>query len=353
MCVIAGYAGDRPAAPILLEMLRRQECYDGDMTTGVATIHEGKLYYRRCVGNVDTVIRSTDILSLPGTIGIAHSRPGAGRDGVAVHPFLSSDEATALVLNGTGMGVLPRKALHDAVLRELEELGYEFSTAQKSEHGWHRLSDGRCVMETEMRVFLIEEYMKRGKTPSEALALTSTRLYSDNATVILTEKAPDSIFALRTTRPLVFAAERGETWLATSRYGLPDALQEKADYLPLFHSCALRREGVTVTGDRVDEEPVAEPTPYTYAEGCRRIEAMLRSDEAPLYFDELELEIGRSMRDLFPGDHSCLQNARLVYDLLRQFEREGRLKKELRVQQRKQEDGSTAPRRRWYFWLED
>ena len=56
MCVIAGYAGDRPAAPILLEMLRRQECYDGDMSTGVATIHEGRLYYRRCVGNVDTVI---------------------------------------------------------------------------------------------------------------------------------------------------------------------------------------------------------------------------------------------------------------------------------------------------------
>ena len=44
MCNIAGYAGNKQAAPILLEMLRKQELYDGDMSTGVATIHEGKLY---------------------------------------------------------------------------------------------------------------------------------------------------------------------------------------------------------------------------------------------------------------------------------------------------------------------
>ena len=40
MCNIAGYAGGKQAVPILLEMLRRQQPYDGDMSTGVATIHE-------------------------------------------------------------------------------------------------------------------------------------------------------------------------------------------------------------------------------------------------------------------------------------------------------------------------
>jgi len=42
MCNIAGYTGRKHAAPILLEMLRKQQPYDGDMSTGVATIHKGK-----------------------------------------------------------------------------------------------------------------------------------------------------------------------------------------------------------------------------------------------------------------------------------------------------------------------
>lgn len=47
MCNIAGYSGNQQAAPILLEMLRKQQPYDGDMTTGVATIHGGKLYFKK------------------------------------------------------------------------------------------------------------------------------------------------------------------------------------------------------------------------------------------------------------------------------------------------------------------
>ena len=50
MCNIAGYSGSKQAAPILLEMLRKQQAYDGDVCTGVATIHEGKLHYRKIVG---------------------------------------------------------------------------------------------------------------------------------------------------------------------------------------------------------------------------------------------------------------------------------------------------------------
>ena len=101
MCNIAGYVGERRAAPILLEMLRRQQPYDGDMSTGVAVIHEGKLHYRKIVGDVDTLIRETDVLSLPGTIGIAHTRPSGKKDEVAAHPFLNMEETMAVVTNGT------------------------------------------------------------------------------------------------------------------------------------------------------------------------------------------------------------------------------------------------------------
>ena len=59
MCNIAGYSGKRNAAPILIEMLRRQQSFDGGLSVGVATIHEGKLHYRKVVGDVDTLLRET------------------------------------------------------------------------------------------------------------------------------------------------------------------------------------------------------------------------------------------------------------------------------------------------------
>ncbi len=57
MCNIAGYIGNRPAAPILIEMLRKQEWLDGGLSTGIATIHEGKLYYAKVVGDVEALVR--------------------------------------------------------------------------------------------------------------------------------------------------------------------------------------------------------------------------------------------------------------------------------------------------------
>ena len=62
MCIIAGYTGDKPAAPIIIEMLKKTEYIDGGLSTGIATIHEGKLYMRKVVGDVDTLIRETDAL---------------------------------------------------------------------------------------------------------------------------------------------------------------------------------------------------------------------------------------------------------------------------------------------------
>ena len=51
MCVIAGYAGNRPAAPILVDMLRKEQFFDGGLSTGIATIHEGKLYTAKVLGD--------------------------------------------------------------------------------------------------------------------------------------------------------------------------------------------------------------------------------------------------------------------------------------------------------------
>ena len=348
MCNIAGYAGNQQAAPILLEMLRRQELYDGDMSTGVATIHEGKLYYQKVVGNVDNFLKHVDLALLPGTIGIAHTRPGGGTGQLAHHPFISMDERTALVTNGTTPQTKYAQKWDEGV-QLLDEQGFKFvhESANNPKGISPKLKNGKYMNPAEARVHLADMYMKEGKGPAEALSLACAWMYSDNVTVMVTEYAPEQITLLRTTRPMVCAMENDATYIATTRFGLPEELTVEAFDLPLFYGIEVKREGINITSYRMDMEPVMEMTPYTYAEGYKRIEAMLKSEKAPLYFDELELAIG-NMRDLWPGDHTYVQHARLVYDLLWQFDQEGRLRREERVQA-----CGEGSRRRYYVWLED
>ena len=157
MCNIAGYVGERQAAPILIEMLRKQQIYDGGFSTGVATVHEGKLYYRKVVGDVDTLLRETDALSLPGTIGIAHTRPAGDKN--LPHPYVSMDGRMAVVTNGN----TPRNHysyLTDNVIALLEENGYKFSTEMPyPKEGFPSLSNGHAVSPAEARVHLTDYFV--------------------------------------------------------------------------------------------------------------------------------------------------------------------------------------------------
>jgi len=348
VCNIAGYAGNQQAAPILLEMLRKQAYYDGDMSVGVATLHEGKLYCQKLVGDVDNFLNNIDLTLLPGTIGIAHTRPAGGdAQGRPLHPFLSMDERTASVTNGTSPRTKYWAGWDEAAL-QMQQQGVQFRHTFDNPRGLSpKVPDGTRLSPAELRVHLEDYYLKQGMRATQALVLTCQRMYSDNVTVMLTEYAPEQINVVRTTRPMVCATEKGETYIATTRFGLPEEIASKAFDLPLFNAIEVRRDGITVTGDRMDAEPVAEMTPYTYAEGYRRMERLLRSETAPMHFDELELA-ANAMRDLWQGDGTVVQHARLVYDILWQLEQEGRLKKEIRIQER-----PGGIRHRYYFWLED
>lgn len=350
MCNIAGYSGSRQAASILLEMLRKQQPYDGDMSTGVATIHEGKLYYKKLVGDVDRFIREIDLDELPGTIGIAHTRPTGDPNQVPMHPNLNLEKTMALVTNGT----TPKSkywADWDKAADLLENNGYTFVHRSPNKDGLKSpkvSSNGELLSTAEMRVLLIDLYRKQGKSITRAMADACSDMYNDNISVMISQNYPDRIFALRTTRPMEVIFENGEAFMATTRFAFPRELTNTPISLPLFHTCVVTRNGFEVSSDRMDREPVEEMTPYTYAEAYKRFETLLKSDRAPLFFDDLEYAVGREMRDLWPNGRTFIQHARLVYEMLWQFEQEGRLKRQMRLQ-----DHPFGKRHRWYFWLED
>ena len=346
MCNIAGYAGNRQAAPILLEMLRWQEYYDGNVSTGVVTIHAGKLHYRKIVGTVDDLIKKTDVLELPGTIGIAHTRPSG--DSVAYQPCISPDETSALATNGIFIKT-PYTYQHNEAVNLLLSKGYQFQQTQGINFKPPHLPDGQHIFPLEVRLALVNMYVNEGKSFTEALALSSSHMFADNATVVISEQQPDSIFAIRTTRPLLALVENGETYVATSRYAFDQEKADLAEYLPLQRSCEITRSGVRITEDKITVEPTAEITEKVFQKGYDHICKMLSvPKESALYFDDLELDLLKNIRDIFEENYSLTEHARLVYDVLWQLKKEGRLRQELRPQKTKH-----GQRMRWYFWLDN
>lgn len=348
MCNIAGYAGNRQAAPILLEMLRKQQAYDGGMSTGIATIHEGKIHWRKVIGDVDTLINETDALSLPGTVGIAHSRPGGSKElSEWAHPFISMDGEMALVTNGTSR-INQYAPQRTETVRMLEANGYKFLTElNRVDPSSPSLKNGHPVSGAEARLHVVDYFYKQGKSLEEAMALCGTHYIADNVWVMINKNTPDSIYSFRITRPMHILLDGDESYIATTGYAFPEDKRDKRIQLPLDHTCIINKGSYTVTKYTANIEPVCEVTPYAYAEAYRRFVEMLSGKkDNPLHFDDLEFA-AYDMRDIWPKQQTYVQDARLVYDILDQLDVEGRLHSEIRPHPQ-----GDDIRYRYFFWLD-
>src|SRR4051794_2916069 len=73
MCGIVGVVGLGPAAPVVLQALRRLE-YRGYDSAGVACLVEGRLERRRAQGKLDRLAERLEAQPLEGVVGIGHTR---------------------------------------------------------------------------------------------------------------------------------------------------------------------------------------------------------------------------------------------------------------------------------------
>jgi len=347
MCHIAGYAGTKQAAPLLLEMIKKQEYYDGNVCTGIATIHNGRIFYRKVVGDVDTLIKTTDALYLPGTVGIAHTRPGGTPKVLNYgHPFVTMDESMAAIANGTHNGPNYRQKCKETITL-IEDEGYSIRDSVFANNGdFGPLKDGSFVNTTAIRLVLTEKYINEGLSIPDALIKSNEELLADVVFSVINVATPDRFYVLRTTRPALYLKTDDGSYVTTSRFGFPDELRDKAETLPLFTPCIFTKDGMTVYDKKMNPvDTVSEVTDYTLNEGYNRIYAMLKGKkDNPLHFDDLEIAVDKTMRDLFEGDHYLVQNARLVYDVLYKLDKEGLLRRDLRrVSDRRQ---------RYFFWID-
>ena len=127
MCGIVGYIGQAAAAPILLDGLRRLE-YRGYDSAGLATIQDGAVKVRKCVGRIANLTSLIQDDPPRGSVGICHTRwatHGGGTNENA-HPHFDQTRKLALVHNGV---IENYQTLRDELIRE----GHSFQSQTDTE----------------------------------------------------------------------------------------------------------------------------------------------------------------------------------------------------------------------------
>lgn len=249
MCNIAGYIGKRQAAPILIEMMRREEGYAGGFYTGI-TVHNGaRLASEKVLGDLSRLEADTSCASLRGTCGFIHSRSRSGGGREWGQPFLSADRKTSLIANGEAGYFLTeemKEKRRDTAL-SLEYDGYAFgSRAIGTVGNYPALSDGTAIHSTDLMCQYATRLIDRGMAPDAALSETMNELPCEAVVLMMREETPNSIFVSRINYPMtVGIADDGDVYLATTRLAFPDDVRfVSIALLPAMQTYELTRDGV-------------------------------------------------------------------------------------------------------------
>jgi glucosamine--fructose-6-phosphate aminotransferase (isomerizing) len=203
MCGIMGYAGPQEATPILVDGLRRLE-YRGYDSAGIA-VANGSIDIRKAQGKIVNLEALLDAEPLVGSVGIGHTRwatHGVPSD-MNAHPHSDPSGQFVVVHNGI---IENFQSLKEDLIDE----GAEFTSETDTEILAHLIAreyDGDIV---------------------EAVRRTVALSEGAYAMVVLTEREPGKIVAVRKISPLVVGLGDGETFLASD---IPAVLHRTRDFM--------------------------------------------------------------------------------------------------------------------------
>ena len=193
MCGIVGAVAERNIVPLLMEGLRRLE-YRGYDSAGVAVLNgTDKLKRVRTVGKVQALQDAINQSPTHGKIGIAHTRwatHGVPSERNA-HPHIS-DDGLAIVHNG----IIEN---HEELRRDLERLGYKFTSETDTEVIAHR----------------IHHHLQTVGDLFKAVRATVAELEGAYALAVVSEKDPTRIILAREGCPVVVGLGVDENFVAS------------------------------------------------------------------------------------------------------------------------------------------
>jgi glucosamine 6-phosphate synthetase-like amidotransferase/phosphosugar isomerase protein len=325
MCNIAGYVGNKPAAGILIEMMKRQEGFGGGYYTGLATVSEGKLYHAKVIGDVEQLIKETDALNFPGTIGIIHSRSKSGGGREWAHPFIGCNGKMAYVANGAS-GIYNTehyKKIANEIANSLVEKGYKYEATAPNPIGRYPvLPDGTCVHMSDVMCQLISSKLDEGLNPVAAMREAFISKPSEIVGLMLHSDYPDMIFVSRINQPMMVGKGSGETFLGTTAMAFPDYVEPvNIESLPAAAVTEVFADGYRVHSGSTSVHTVAKITPSTWCMAYQCIEKALSESKEPMSINDLR----KCINHLWPENEPAPW-ATLIYEILHDLKLQGRLK---------------------------
>jgi len=195
MCSIIGYYGNEIAAPIIVKGLKRME-YRGYDSVGVATESNHQIELKKGTGKVNEVNSKIQLDSLPGKIGIGHTRwatHGKVTDFNA-HPHPSNSGKIAIVHNGIIENF-------EELKKQLQDEGYNF----KSE------------TDSEIIANLLQKHYEVTKDVKETILKTVSEIKGHYAFVAMFENG--ELAAARFHEPLIIGVGQNDFFLSSDVLG--------------------------------------------------------------------------------------------------------------------------------------
>jgi glucosamine--fructose-6-phosphate aminotransferase (isomerizing) len=233
MCGIVGFVGRGPAATPILDALRRLE-YRGYDSAGIATLERGLLTRRRVVGKLKNLESKLTCEPLVGRIGIGHTR-------WATHGRPNEENAHPHAVGGVAV-------VHNGIIENHRELRRELELA-----GAHFATD----TDTEVIAHLVNQRLKKGCTPVDAVQAALPRLEGAFALAFLFEGYDDLIIGARKGSPLAVGYGRGEMYLGSDAIALAP-LTDMINYLEDGDVAVITRQGIEFLnskGERLRRSP--------------------------------------------------------------------------------------------------
>ena len=221
MCGIIGIIGREPAAPQLIDALRRLE-YRGYDSAGVATLEAGKLTRRRAEGKLKNLETRLAREPLAGTIGIGHTRWATHGRPTENNAHPHATEKLAVVHNGIIENF-------SELRRELQAKGVKFATDT----------------DTEVIAHLVTEEMKRGASAVAAVKSALPRLRGAFALAFLFAGEDNLLIGARQGSPLAVGFGTGAMYVGSDAIALAP-FTDTVSYLEDGDWVVVTREGAEI-----------------------------------------------------------------------------------------------------------
>jgi glucosamine--fructose-6-phosphate aminotransferase (isomerizing) len=218
MCGIVGIIANEPVAEKIVEALRRLE-YRGYDSAGLATLEAGHLMRRRAAGKLKNLDQKLHEEPLIGTIGIGHTR-------WATHGRPTENNAHPHATDRVAV-------VHNGIIENFRELREEL------------IAKGHVFLsetDTEVVAHLVDDEMRQGRSPREAVAASLPRLRGAFALAFLFEGSENLLIGARLGAPLAIGYGDHSMYLGSDALALAP-FTDRISYLEDGDWVVLSRQG--------------------------------------------------------------------------------------------------------------